>query len=87
MKIKHPFFYLIIYPNVRVDKGCKKWDLSIFYGVCSGCKKKIKVNIPFVSHDIRGLIGIFPCQHCGGVNVPFTFVATGERAPFGIYLI
>jgi hypothetical protein len=79
---RFPFSDRALFPDTDLSDWCEKWDLSVFDGSCSKCGASLRVDIPFVAKDARGLIAQ-KCR-CGNDLVPFVFVETGPDAPLGL---
>ena len=70
--VKFPFGDRILYPDVDLGSWCNRWSLTVFDGKCAKCGRVIRVDRPFASDGVRGLIGRDGCE-CGAEWVPFCF--------------
>jgi hypothetical protein len=71
MSINFGIHYLVVH-NVDLNQWCKKYDLVPFTRNCRKCGDELKVNVPFIAQDRRGLCAE-PCS-CGNKSVPFTYI-------------
>ena len=69
------FPYLIIHGANLLD-WCERFDLEPFEAPCFICQQPLRVEIPFVTKDRRGLLSnVCPC---GNKEIPFSYINLKE---------
>lgn len=78
----------MIYPDVSVEKWCKRFGLKVIHRRCDACNAPMSTTIPFLETGYAGL-RTPPCA-CGknrfaaSTSVTTTAKAAAEWAQFGV---